>query len=203
MRVRLLPLALAKIINHSLSQPKVEVAGLLIGREENGVVEVWDAATGEQVGTPGFVILNEEVMVKVVEFLQEHKIPLFIVGWYHSHPSLGLFLSPIDIKTQLTYQSLYPNAIALVIDPSRYEESKKVTNSLYKIFRVNQQGEPIELPVTLGAGTRKLLESTLIGLTTTALFQREIHDTAMSKPFKAISNVFRQSLGIEGGRKNE
>lgn len=203
MRVRLLPLALAKIINHSLSHPKVEVAGLLIGREENGVVEVWDAATGDQIGSPGFVVLNEEVMTRVVEFLQEYKIPLYIIGWYHSHPSLGLFLSPIDIKTQLTYQALYPNAIALVIDPSKYEGSKKFSDSLFKVFRVNQQGEIIELPVTLGAGTRKLLESTLIGLTTTALFQKEAHDMTMSKPLKAISNIFRQSLKIEGGRKHE
>ncbi|MEM0481590.1 MAG: hypothetical protein QXM16_01705 [Nitrososphaerota archaeon] len=203
MRVRLLPPALAKVINHSLSNPKIEVAGLLLGTEENGVVEVWDAVTGSQTGSPGFVVLNEEVMARVAEFLHDHKIPLFIVGWYHSHPSLGLFLSPIDIRTQLTYQALYQNAIALVIDPSKYGGSKKVSDGLFKVFRVGPNNQVIELPVTFGAGTRKMLESTIISLTTTSIFQYEEHNMPVPKPFKVISNFLLHGLGAEGVKRHE
>ncbi|MCS7145940.1 MAG: hypothetical protein RMJ28_02680 [Nitrososphaerota archaeon] len=203
MRVRLLPPAMAKIINHSLSNPKVEVAGLLIGVEDGGVVEIWDAVTGTQTGSSGFVVLSEEVMAKVAEFLHDNKIPLYIVGWYHSHPSLGLFLSPIDIRTQITYQALYPNAVALVIDPSRYTGSKRISDSLFKVFRIGANGEVIELPVTFGAGTRKLLESTLIGLTTTSLFQSEAYNMPTSKPFKIISNFLLYGLRTEGVKRDE
>lgn len=205
MRVRLLPPALAKVINHALSNPKVEVAGLLIGAEEGDVVEIWDAVTGAQTGSSGFVVLSEDVMARVAEFLHEQKIPLYIVGWYHSHPSLGLFLSPIDIRTQLTYQALYPHAVALVIDPSKYSGSKRISDNLFKVFRVEANGQVVELPVTFGAGTRKLVESTLIGLTTTSMFQLQYGESGVpvSNPFKIISNFILQSLRSEGVKRSE
>jgi proteasome lid subunit RPN8/RPN11 len=41
---------------------------------------------------------------------------LRVVGWWHSHPGLGCFLSPVDVKTQ---KSFFPETfqVALVIDP--------------------------------------------------------------------------------------
>ncbi len=43
---------------------------------------------------------------------------LWIVGWWHSHPDLGCFLSITDLKTQ---QHFFPESyqVALVIDPIR------------------------------------------------------------------------------------
>ncbi len=41
---------------------------------------------------------------------------LKIVGWYHTHPRLGVFLSGTDLRTQLLYFSS-PWNIAIVIDP--------------------------------------------------------------------------------------
>ncbi len=41
----------------------------------------------------------------------------FICGWYHSHPSYGLFISQEDFATQARYQQLWPRSVALVIDP--------------------------------------------------------------------------------------
>ena len=41
---------------------------------------------------------------------------LILVGWAHSHPGYGCFLSETDIKTQRTYFSKHYH-IALVIDP--------------------------------------------------------------------------------------
>lgn len=39
-----------------------------------------------------------------------------IVGWYHTHPGLGIFLSPTDLRTQENYFAA-PWQIAVVIDP--------------------------------------------------------------------------------------
>jgi proteasome lid subunit RPN8/RPN11 len=39
-----------------------------------------------------------------------------IMGWYHTHPAMGIFLSAIDLRTQQLYFSS-PWQIAVVIDP--------------------------------------------------------------------------------------
>ncbi|MHA1916196.1 MAG: Mov34/MPN/PAD-1 family protein [Promethearchaeota archaeon] len=56
---------------------------------------------------------------------------LRIVGWWHTHPGLGCFLSEVDLKTQKFF---FPESyqIALVIDPLRSE---------YKIFTLDKQSE--------------------------------------------------------------
>ncbi len=44
---------------------------------------------------------------------------LWIVGWYHSHPGLDLFLSEVDVINHLAYQIANPKAIALVFDHTK------------------------------------------------------------------------------------
>ncbi len=39
-----------------------------------------------------------------------------IIGWYHTHPGMGVFLSPTDLRTQQLYFSS-PWQIAMVMDP--------------------------------------------------------------------------------------
>lgn len=42
----------------------------------------------------------------------------YTVGWVHSHPQLGVFMSPRDVNTQRRYfQSFFPDAVAMVMDP--------------------------------------------------------------------------------------
>ncbi len=57
----------------------------------------------------------------------------FICGWYHSHPSYGLFMSMEDFGTQIRYQKLWNKSIALVIDPYLIDG----TSYGFKIFRAN------------------------------------------------------------------
>ncbi len=45
---------------------------------------------------------------------------LRIIGWWHSHPNLGCFLSPTDLLTQQYFFSK-EYQVALVIDPVRHE----------------------------------------------------------------------------------
>lgn len=40
-----------------------------------------------------------------------------IVGWYHSHPSFGCWLSGIDVNTQEIFQIGADPFIAIVVDP--------------------------------------------------------------------------------------
>jgi 26S proteasome regulatory subunit N11 len=40
-----------------------------------------------------------------------------IVGWFHTHPGMGVFLSPTDLRTQRLYFSS-PWQVAVVLDPT-------------------------------------------------------------------------------------
>ncbi|MFX0030715.1 MAG: hypothetical protein ACFE8B_15995 [Candidatus Hermodarchaeota archaeon] len=60
---------------------------------------------------------------------------LRIIGWWHSHPNFGCFLSSIDLLTQ---KSFFNKAyqIALVVDPIRNEfEFFAIDNSIQKGYR--------------------------------------------------------------------
>ena len=48
-----------------------------------------------------------------------------ILGWYHSHPNYGPWLSGIDVNTQKNMQMVGP-MLAIVIDPIRTEISGRV-----------------------------------------------------------------------------
>ncbi len=61
------------------------------------------------------------------------KKQLFVCGWYHSHPSYGLFMSVEDFGTQIRYQKLWNQSIALVIDPYLIDGSTVG----FKIFRAD------------------------------------------------------------------
>jgi proteasome lid subunit RPN8/RPN11 len=49
---------------------------------------------------------------------------LRVVGWIHTHPDLGLFLSSIDISTYTSLRGMSPDSkfIAIVVDPLRGED---------------------------------------------------------------------------------
>ncbi|MBD3229075.1 MAG: hypothetical protein GF329_12880 [Candidatus Lokiarchaeota archaeon] len=63
----------------------------------------------------------------------------FIVGWYHSHPGLGLFLSSTDIQNHLGYQGPNPKAIALVFDHTLLNKRRKdgTIHPGFEIFKLD------------------------------------------------------------------
>jgi proteasome lid subunit RPN8/RPN11 len=170
-RVRVYPLALGKMIKHTLDDLSKEVAGLLVGKylKKGDVLEIWDTVTGEQKSAPGFVYLEEETIAAAAEWVLRNRPGLYIVGWYHSHPGFDVFLSAIDIQTQKLYQRLFPKAVALVIDPLKYAKTKRLQDLNFKVFRINPKGEVNMIPVSIGIQRQKLLESTLKGIETMEL----------------------------------
>jgi len=171
MRARIYPLALGKIIKHALIEPGNEIAGLLIGKylKRNDILEIWDAITGDQRSTPGFVYLHEDTIARAAEWVIRNRPGLYIVGWYHSHPGFNVFLSAIDLETQKRYQMLFPKAVALVVDPLKYSKTGKLSDLRFSIFRINRRGQVVKVPTSIGIHRRKLLESTLKGVETMEL----------------------------------
>ncbi len=58
----------------------------------------------------------------------------FVVGWIHSHPGLGIFLSGTDVNTQAIYQQMDGRSIAIVVDHTRINHS----DPGLKCFRISE-----------------------------------------------------------------
>jgi proteasome lid subunit RPN8/RPN11 len=107
-----------KYANSNIPQAKwVEVIGLLGGKlDSDGVtLRVEDAYPMGHGNAVYAEIKDYKNYVRAFNDIKKKKY--FVCGWYHSHPSYGLFMSNEDFGTQMRYQRLWDQSIALVIDP--------------------------------------------------------------------------------------
>jgi proteasome lid subunit RPN8/RPN11 len=128
--VKLKKAVLEDIIRHAQSAHN-EIAGLLLGNMHGNTLIISDTVTGEQSGTATHVVLSDEFLARVASQYGERGKKKSIVGWYHSHPSLGCFVSGTDYETQRRFQALFPDAVGLVIDPSPPER--------LAVFRIQEE----------------------------------------------------------------
>ncbi len=97
-----------------------EVGGYVVGyplreRASRALVTYVDEAIEAQYdSTPTFVTLHAESFLEV-ERVRGDRI---LVGWYHSHPRLGIFLSGTDVQNFRLYHS-DAYQLAIVVDPSK------------------------------------------------------------------------------------
>jgi proteasome lid subunit RPN8/RPN11 len=110
--------ALAKVVDQAKSTPNQQVVGVLIGKMIDQTVVVEDAVTGEIEAEVGRATLRGEAIAKIADDIISKKIAGNVVGWYHSHPGYGIFMSDIDISTQSRLQQFSSYIVALVVDPS-------------------------------------------------------------------------------------
>ena len=115
-QIKILDVTLCKVLKHC-QQEDIEVSGLLVGFvDEEGILCITDSITGKQKGDKAAVQLDDSFLIQVASEFGESSRET-IVGWYHSHPGLGLFMSATDVATQERFQALFPKAVALVVDP--------------------------------------------------------------------------------------
>lgn len=60
-------------------------------------------------------------LAQVASDIVEGRINGRIVGWYHSHPGHGLFLSHTDLETHMQFYQFSSYAVSLVADPKSAE----------------------------------------------------------------------------------
>merc|ERR1711916_331083 len=53
----------------------------------------------------------------MLEMLKQTGRSEMVVGWYHSHPGFGCWLSGVDVNTQKSFEALNERAVAVVVDP--------------------------------------------------------------------------------------
>lgn len=56
------------------------------------------------------------------------------IGWYHSHPGYGCWLSGIDVNTQMQNQKFQDPFVAVVIDPNRTISAGKVDIGAFRTY---------------------------------------------------------------------
>ncbi|KAL8452708.1 hypothetical protein Emed_001272 [Eimeria media] len=88
-------------------------------------------------GTETRVNAAEEANEYMIEYLEvAEKIPTMqkVVGWYHSHPNYGCWLSGIDVRTQQLQQQHQDPFLAIVVDPIRTLSSGRVEIGAFRTF---------------------------------------------------------------------
>ena len=109
------------LIAHGMEDNSVEVGGILVGdvlKDRHGPylhVQAVIKAEHAQEGDAEFTITHD-AWEHINRVMDEQHQDRRILGWYHTHPGFGLFLSDRDLFIQQSFFNL-PFQIALVFDP--------------------------------------------------------------------------------------
>jgi proteasome lid subunit RPN8/RPN11 len=114
-----------------------EIIGLLLGRLEKDTIIIEDAVSGEFSGEPTRVQLLPSTLAKIADDILSGRIKGNIIGWYHSHPTGGLFFSETDVETQKIFQQFSRLTIGMVVDTQTGHVG---------YFRVDREGKPYRVP---------------------------------------------------------
>jgi proteasome lid subunit RPN8/RPN11 len=95
-----------------------ERIGLLIGSFLNDGLWVNDIVIGGDSDSETSCVLPADKLARVADDIVKGKIDGRIVGWYHSHPGYGIFMSETDMTTHGKLLQFSPFVIALVVDPA-------------------------------------------------------------------------------------
>jgi COP9 signalosome complex subunit 5 len=147
-KVYISTLAAMKITDHAIRGKDREICGYLTGFPRNGAFYVLDAVELPIIGSDSRVQVAGEMGDKaqvyntnLSELLSKVGREHLLVGWYHSHPGFGCFLSGIDCNTQKYMQNIYQTFFALVVDPYRSLSSRKLQIGAFFCFQKEQTGK--------------------------------------------------------------
>jgi proteasome lid subunit RPN8/RPN11 len=139
---------LRAIEEHSYSDLVNEVGGMLVGEVGASSVTITGfvpalKAQGSQVS----LTFSHDVWTDILNIVNKDFPGKNIVGWYHTHPGHGLFLSDYD---KFIHTNFFPDSshVAVVIDPIEGTRAW---------FATNTKGEAVEFrrePTAMGARTR-------------------------------------------------
>ncbi|KAJ1962960.1 COP9 signalosome catalytic subunit rri1 [Dipsacomyces acuminosporus] len=136
-KVEISSIALVKMVMHAKSGGDIEVMGLMLGKIVGDTMVVLDAFALPVEGTETRVNAQQEGYEYMVQYLERGKEsgrqeP--VIGWYHSHPGYGCWLSGIDVATQMLNQKYQEPFLAVVIDPKRTMSAGKVDLGAFRTF---------------------------------------------------------------------
>lgn len=137
--VRISAVALLKMVMHTRTGGDLEVMGLMLGYVQHETFIVTDAVRLPVEGTETRVNAQDEANEYTIQYLTSSREAGQLenaVGWYHSHPGYGCWLSGIDVSTQ-ALQQLQDPFLAVVIDPHRTISAGKVEIGAFRTYPEN------------------------------------------------------------------
>ncbi|NHJ86366.1 MAG: hypothetical protein FK734_12960 [Asgard group archaeon] len=135
--VEISPLAFSKIIDWTASNTEREVGGYLIGHLKGEKVVIVDSTFAVKNSTPTHVQLDEMEQFRILQDLERKGKMESILGFWHSHPGIGCFMSGTDVATQKIYQALLPESVAMVNDGNIYAKTQQQKDFKAKFYRVD------------------------------------------------------------------
>lgn len=107
------------MLKHCRAGVPFEVMGVMIGEfVDEYTVEIVDVFAMPQLATTVSVEAVDPVyQQEMFEMLKVVGRKQVCVGWYHSHPGFGCWLSMVDVTTTKSFEQLSGRCVAVVIDP--------------------------------------------------------------------------------------
>ena len=114
------------IHSHGTATPEVEICGVLVGnvyRDQAGPFLLVEAMIrGDFAGSANAqVTFTAETWSHIQSVMEAQHPQQKIVGWYHTHPDFGIFLSDMDLFIHGNFFNM-PWQVAVVFDPINKEE---------------------------------------------------------------------------------
>lgn len=161
-------LALLKMLKHGRAGVPMEVMGLMLGEfVDEFTIHVIDVFAMPQSGTGVSVEAVDDVFqTRMMDMLRQTGRDQMVVGWYHSHPGFGCWLSSVDVNTQQSFEQLNRRAVAVVIDPIQSVKGKVVIDAFRSIdtttLMMNQ--EPRQTTSNIGHLNKPSIQALIHGL---------------------------------------
>ncbi|MBU0717990.1 MAG: Mov34/MPN/PAD-1 family protein [Planctomycetes bacterium] len=135
-RVHISTEAYAAIIKHAQDSDRVELCGVLVGellKDDHGpFLSITHTIRGEYAEHHAAqVTFTQETWAHIHRVMDTAHPNRSIVGWYHTHPGFGVFLSEMDLFIHRNFFNL-PWQVAFVVDPRSTDQG----------FFVWRDGEP-------------------------------------------------------------
>jgi 26S proteasome regulatory subunit N11 len=180
--VQVSSIALLKIIRHAQTGIPIEVMGIMLGKFLNKTtVIIFDIFAMPQTGTKITVEAIDPIFqTKMLDMLMHIGKNDIIIGWYHSHPGFGCWLSSVDMNTQKSFEQLNNRSIALVIDPIQSIKGNIVLE-VFRLISFLHQKEEIREINSLAFGDKNIL-----------ILNDEDH--GLNKSYYSLDLSFRKNL---------
>eukprot|EP01102_Stenamoeba_stenopodia_P006429 TRINITY_DN175_c0_g3_i2.p1 TRINITY_DN175_c0_g3~~TRINITY_DN175_c0_g3_i2.p1 ORF type:complete len:344 (+),score=71.16 TRINITY_DN175_c0_g3_i2:308-1339(+) len=147
-KVKISAIALVKMVMHARSGGDLEVMGLTQGKIDGDTFIIVDAfALPVEASETRVNATTEayEFIFSYISTLNRVGRNENTVGWYHSHPGYGCWLSGIDVTVQTQYQDHNDPWVAIVVDPKRTISSGKVDIGAFRVYPKGYKS-PDEIP---------------------------------------------------------
>lgn len=181
-------LALLKMLIHGRAGIPLEVMGIMVGEFiDEYTVRVVDVFTIPQTATGQSVeAVDDAYQATMMEKLAIVGRPESMVGWYHSHPGFGCWLSGMDVETARSYEQQLARSVSVVIDPIQSVRGKVVIDAFRCIPQqmVMAHQEPRQTTSNIGFLHKGSIQAVVNGLgklyyNMPIAYRKNEHETSM------------------------